>query len=150
MRIDVDVDLDIGPVGKANATAPQTSDDAGTVCRADDDVVAAGKWLAGKCVVVESGNDTVTAVDIQRAVVSDAAGADCVCECDVVASGCVFVDVVAGGHFESTAPSLGQTDPVPLAGNTAALADGTAEERIGDADCRDMLVALSPSELCWG
>lgn len=38
---------------------------------------------------------------------NDAAGADCVCECDVVACDCVFVDVVAGGHFESTVPSLG-------------------------------------------
>lgn len=61
---------------------------------------------------------------------NDAAGADCVCEHGVVVSDCVFVDVVTGVHLDSTVPSLGLTDAVPLAGNTAALTDGRVEERI--------------------
>ncbi len=63
-------------------------------------------------------------------VVNDAAGADCVCEYGGVVSDCVFVDVVTGVHLDSTVPSLGLIDAVPLAGNTAVLADGTVEERI--------------------
>ncbi len=63
-------------------------------------------------------------------VVNDAAGADCVCEYGGVVSDCVFVDVVTGVHLDSTVPSLGLIDAVPLAGNTAVLADGTEEEHI--------------------
>lgn len=67
-----------GPLGMASATgpdtgtAPQVSDEAGTVCTVDTVVVAvaaaaaaaAGKALAVRCVVGESGNDTVTVDDI--------------------------------------------------------------------------------------
>lgn len=55
-----------GLLGMASATgtAPPVSDEAGTVCRAHDVVAAARKALAVRCVVGESGNYTVTVVDI--------------------------------------------------------------------------------------
>lgn len=51
--------------GPDTGTAPQASDEAGTVCTVDAVVAAAaGKALAVRCVVGESGNDTVTVDDI--------------------------------------------------------------------------------------
>ncbi len=50
--------------GPDTGTAPQVSDEAGTVCTVDAVVAAAGKALAVRCVVGESGNDTVTVDDI--------------------------------------------------------------------------------------
>ncbi len=59
-----------GLLGMASATGPDTgtappvSVEAGTVCRVDAVVAAAGKALAVRCVVGESGNYTVTVVDM--------------------------------------------------------------------------------------
>lgn len=71
LQVDVAGAFGTGPLGMASATGPDTgtaprvSDEAGTVCTVDAVVAAAaGKALAVRCVVGESGNDTVTVDDI--------------------------------------------------------------------------------------